>query len=122
MDYLIAIAPDVTGSLRRKAKTAVIILNYLDDRVLKFLRSSSAGMEEVSSFDVTAPHVILRSGATRDRSPARQFLSSKLVKKLDAEARDAETQRRKRKPRGIKQFKSFVSLRLSVLCVSASRF
>ena len=45
MDYLIAIAPDVRGLLTpaQKRKLPSIILNYLDDRVLKFLRSSSAG-------------------------------------------------------------------------------
>ena len=45
MDYLIAIAPDVSSLLTpaQKRKLPSIILNYLDDRVLKFLRSSSAG-------------------------------------------------------------------------------
>ncbi len=45
MDYLIAIAPDMRGLLtsEQKRKLPPIILNYLDDRVLKFLRSSSAG-------------------------------------------------------------------------------
>jgi len=45
VDYLIQIAPDVRGLLTpaQKRKLPAIILNYLDDRVLKFLRSSSAG-------------------------------------------------------------------------------
>jgi hypothetical protein len=45
MDYLIAIVPNVRGLLapEQKRKLPTIILNYLDDRVLKFLRSSSAG-------------------------------------------------------------------------------
>jgi len=45
MDYLIGIAPDVSSLLTpaQKRKLPSIILNYLDDRVLKFLRSSSAG-------------------------------------------------------------------------------
>lgn len=45
MDYLIGIAPDLRGLLTadQKRKLPSIILNYLDDRVLKFLRSSSAG-------------------------------------------------------------------------------
>ena len=45
MDYLIGIVPDVRGLLTpaQKRKLPSIILNYLDDRVLKFLRSSSAG-------------------------------------------------------------------------------
>ena len=45
MDYLIGIAPHVRGLLTpaQKRKLPPIILNYLDDRVLKFLRSSSAG-------------------------------------------------------------------------------
>jgi hypothetical protein len=45
MDYLISIAPDMRGLLtaEQKRKLPTIILNYLDDRVLKFLRSSSAG-------------------------------------------------------------------------------
>jgi hypothetical protein len=45
VDYLIRIAPDVRGLLTpaQKRKLPPIILNFLDDRVLKFLRSSSAG-------------------------------------------------------------------------------
>jgi len=45
MDYLIGIAPDLRGLLTpdQKRKLPSVILNYLDDRVLKFLRSSSAG-------------------------------------------------------------------------------
>jgi hypothetical protein len=45
VDYLILIAPDVRGLLTpaQKRKLPPIILNFLDDRVLKFLRSSSAG-------------------------------------------------------------------------------
>jgi hypothetical protein len=45
MDYLIRVAPDLRGLLTpaQKRKLPTIILNYLDDRVLKFLRSSSAG-------------------------------------------------------------------------------
>ena len=45
MDYLIAIVPDVSGLLTpaQKRKLPSIILNYLDERVLKFLRSSTAG-------------------------------------------------------------------------------
>jgi hypothetical protein len=45
MDYLITIAPSVRGLLTsaQKRKLPPIVLNYLDDRVLKFLRSSSAG-------------------------------------------------------------------------------
>jgi hypothetical protein len=45
MDYLISIAPAVRDLLTpaQKRKLPSIILNYLDDRVLKFLRSSSAG-------------------------------------------------------------------------------
>ncbi len=45
VDYLIQIAPDVRGLLTpaQKRKLPPIILNFLDDRVLKFLRSSSAG-------------------------------------------------------------------------------
>jgi hypothetical protein len=45
MDYLIAIAPDLRGLLTadQKRKLPSVILNYLDDRVLRFLRSSSAG-------------------------------------------------------------------------------
>jgi hypothetical protein len=45
MDYLITIAPNVRELLTpaQKRKLPPLILNYLDDRVLKFLRSSSAG-------------------------------------------------------------------------------
>ncbi len=45
VDYLIQVAPDVRGLLTpaQKRKLPSLILNYLDDRVLKFLRSSSAG-------------------------------------------------------------------------------
>ncbi len=45
MDYLIAMAPAVRDLLSpaQTRKLPSIILNYLDDRVLKFLRSSSAG-------------------------------------------------------------------------------
>jgi hypothetical protein len=45
MDYLISIAPAVRDLLTpaQKRKLPPIILNYVDDRVLKFLRSSSAG-------------------------------------------------------------------------------
>jgi hypothetical protein len=45
MDYLIRIAPDVRGLLApaQKRKLPPLILNYLDDRVLRFMRSSSAG-------------------------------------------------------------------------------
>jgi hypothetical protein len=45
MDYLIAIVPDVRGLLTpaQKRRLPSLVLNYLDDRVLKFLRSSSAG-------------------------------------------------------------------------------
>jgi hypothetical protein len=45
MDYLIGIAPDLRGLLtvEQKRKLPSVILNYLDDRVLRFLRSSSAG-------------------------------------------------------------------------------
>ena len=45
MDYLIGIAPNLRGLLTAEQKRQLppIILNYLDDRVLRFLRSSSAG-------------------------------------------------------------------------------
>jgi hypothetical protein len=45
MDYLIAIASDLRGLLtaEQKRKLPTIALNYMDDRVLRFLRSSSAG-------------------------------------------------------------------------------
>jgi hypothetical protein len=45
MDYLIAIAPAVRDLLTpsQKRRLPSVILNYLDDRVLRFLRSSSAG-------------------------------------------------------------------------------
>ena len=45
MDYLITMAPGVRDLLTpaQKRKLPALILNYLDDRVLKFLRSSSAG-------------------------------------------------------------------------------
>jgi hypothetical protein len=45
VDYLIGIAPEIRGLLTpaQKRRLPPIILNYLDDRVLKFLRSSSAG-------------------------------------------------------------------------------
>ena len=45
MDYLIALAPAVRGLLTpaQKRRLPPIVLNYLDDRVLEFLRSSSAG-------------------------------------------------------------------------------
>jgi len=45
MDYLIAIAPDIRGLLTpaQKRRLPSLVLNYLDDRVLHFLRSSSAG-------------------------------------------------------------------------------
>jgi hypothetical protein len=45
VDYLIGIAPSVRTLLTpaQKRKLPSIILNYLDDRVLRFLRSSSAG-------------------------------------------------------------------------------
>jgi hypothetical protein len=45
VDYLLRVAPDVRGLLTpaQKRKLPSLILNYLDDRVLKFLRSSSAG-------------------------------------------------------------------------------
>ena len=45
MDYLIAIAPAVRGLLTpaQERRLPSLVLNYLDDRVLKFLRSSSAG-------------------------------------------------------------------------------
>jgi hypothetical protein len=45
MDYLIGIAPDVRGLLTpaQKRRLPSIVLNYLDDRVLRFMRSSSAG-------------------------------------------------------------------------------
>ena len=45
MDYLIAIAPDLRGLLtaEQKRRLSTIVLNYMDDRVLRFLRSSSAG-------------------------------------------------------------------------------
>jgi hypothetical protein len=45
MDYLIRIAPDVRGLLTpaQKRRLPPIVLNYLDDRVLRFMRSSSAG-------------------------------------------------------------------------------
>ena len=45
MDYLIRIAPDVRGLLTpaQRRRLPSIILNYLDDRVLRFMRSSSAG-------------------------------------------------------------------------------
>jgi hypothetical protein len=45
MDYLIAIAPAVRALLTpaQTRKLPSLILNYLDDRVLRFLRSSSAG-------------------------------------------------------------------------------
>jgi hypothetical protein len=45
MDYLIAIAPSVRGLLTpaQQRRLPPIVLNYLDDRVLRFLRSSSAG-------------------------------------------------------------------------------
>ncbi len=45
MDLLIVLAPDVRGLLTpaQKRQLPSSILNYLDDRVLKFLRSSSAG-------------------------------------------------------------------------------
>src|SRR3954470_7613324 len=45
VDYLLKVAPDVRGLLTpaQKRKLPTVILNYLDDRVLKFLRSSTAG-------------------------------------------------------------------------------
>ena len=45
VDYLLGVAPDVRGLLTpaQKRKLPPAILNFLDDRVLKFLRSSSAG-------------------------------------------------------------------------------
>ena len=45
MDYLISVAPAVRALLTpaQKRKLPTVILNYLDDRVLRFLRSSSAG-------------------------------------------------------------------------------
>jgi hypothetical protein len=45
VDYLLKVAPDVRSLLTpaQKRKLPSLILNYLDDRVLKFLRSSSAG-------------------------------------------------------------------------------
>jgi carboxypeptidase family protein len=45
MDYLISIAPAVRELLTpaQKRKLPSVILNYLDDRVLRFLRSSTAG-------------------------------------------------------------------------------
>lgn len=45
MDFLIGIAPDVRSLLTpaQKRKLPSVLLNYLDDRVLTFLRSSSAG-------------------------------------------------------------------------------
>jgi hypothetical protein len=45
VDYLISIAPAVRDLLTpaQKRKLPPIILNYIDDRVLRFLRSSSAG-------------------------------------------------------------------------------
>jgi hypothetical protein len=45
MDYLITLAPAIRELLTpaQKRKLPPIVLNYLDDRVLKFLRSSSAG-------------------------------------------------------------------------------
>jgi len=45
VDFLIGVAPNVRGLLTpaQKRKLPSIILNYLDDRVLRFLRSSSAG-------------------------------------------------------------------------------
>ena len=45
MDYLIALVPDLRGLLTpgQKRKLPAIILDYMDDRVLRFLRSSSAG-------------------------------------------------------------------------------
>jgi hypothetical protein len=45
MDYLITIVPSIRELLTpaQKRKLPTIVLNYLDDRVLKFLRSSSAG-------------------------------------------------------------------------------
>src|SRR5436305_9567892 len=45
VDFLLQIAPDVRGLLTpaQKRKLPSVVLNYLDDRVLRFLRSSSAG-------------------------------------------------------------------------------
>jgi hypothetical protein len=45
VDYLIAVVPDVQALLTpaQKRRLPSIILNYLDTRVLKFLRSSTAG-------------------------------------------------------------------------------
>ena len=45
VDYLIQLAPDVKGLLTpaQQRKLPSLILNYLDGRVLKFLRSSTAG-------------------------------------------------------------------------------
>ncbi len=45
MDYLIAIAPELRGLLtaEQKRRLSTIVLNYMDDRVLRFLRSSSTG-------------------------------------------------------------------------------
>ncbi|MEO7082970.1 MAG: carboxypeptidase-like regulatory domain-containing protein [Gemmatimonadaceae bacterium] len=45
MDYLLAIVPSVRELLtpEQKRKLPNLLLNYLDDRVLKFLRSSTAG-------------------------------------------------------------------------------
>ena len=45
MDYLIALVPDLRGLLTpgQKRRLPAIILDYMDDRVLRFLRSSSAG-------------------------------------------------------------------------------
>jgi hypothetical protein len=45
VDYLLKVAPDVRSLLTpaQKRRLPSLILNYLDDRVLKFLRSSSAG-------------------------------------------------------------------------------
>ena len=45
MDYLIGIVPNIRGLLTpaQKRRLPSLVLNYLDDRVLKFLRSSSAG-------------------------------------------------------------------------------
>jgi hypothetical protein len=50
VDYLLKVVPSVknvmTGSQRRKLPPQIV--NYLDTRVLKFLRSSSAG--DISPF------------------------------------------------------------------------
>ena len=45
VDYLITLVPNVRGLVtpEQKRKLPNLILNYLDDRVLKFLRSSTAG-------------------------------------------------------------------------------